>query len=102
MLPLNFVHLIIVRTSSYPRVPLIRNSIFAQNDPFSHLWSHIIMICQYSVTCRYSRRMVWIRVGVTNNDPMVIAGYFMDAIREIGSIIIYFTYIYIIVMCHNL
>ena len=42
MLALNFVHLIIECASRYPRVPLIRNSIFAWNVPFSHLRSHII------------------------------------------------------------
>ena len=40
--------LIIERASRYPPVPLIRNSIFAQNDPFSHLGSHIIPV-YYSV-----------------------------------------------------
>ena len=29
------MHLIIERASRYPRVPLIRKSIFARNDPFS-------------------------------------------------------------------
>ena len=38
---LNFVHLIIERALRYLRVQLIRNLIFARNDPFSHLWSHI-------------------------------------------------------------
>ena len=41
MLALNFVHLIIEHASRYPRVPLIRKSFFARNDPFSHLRSHI-------------------------------------------------------------
>ena len=40
MLVLNFVHLIIERASCYPRVPLIRNSIFARNVPFSQTRSH--------------------------------------------------------------
>ena len=35
------MHLIIERASRYPWVPLIRKSIFARNDPFSHLRSHI-------------------------------------------------------------
>ena len=37
--------LIIERASRYPPVPLIRNSIFARNDPFSHLGSDIIPAC---------------------------------------------------------
>ena len=35
------MHLIIERASRYPRVPLIRNSIFARNVPFSQTRSHI-------------------------------------------------------------
>ena len=38
------MHLIIERASRYPRVPLIRNSIFAQNVPFSQTRSHIYTV----------------------------------------------------------
>lgn len=34
----------------------------------------------------YSRRIIWLEVGVTNNDPEVTAGYFLDAIRVVGGV----------------
>ncbi len=33
----------------------------------------------------FSRYIVWMSVYKTNNDPSVIAGYFVDAVREIGG-----------------
>ena len=34
----------------------------------------------------YSRRIIWLEVGVTNNDPDVTAGYFLDAIHSVGRV----------------
>ena len=48
MLALYFVHLIIERASRYPRVLLIRNSIFAWNDPFSQVRSQ--MVSQFQIS----------------------------------------------------
>ena len=32
---------------------------------------------------RYSRRLVWLRVGTSNSKPAVIAFYFLSAVEEI-------------------
>ena len=34
----------------------------------------------------YSRRIIWLEIGVTNNDPDVTAGYFLDAIHSVDSV----------------
>ena len=34
----------------------------------------------------YSRRILWLEVGVTNNDPDVTAAYFLDCIRSVGGV----------------
>lgn len=36
---------------------------------------------------RFSRRIMWIHVAVTNNKPAVIAGYFADCIKALGVLI---------------
>jgi hypothetical protein len=33
----------------------------------------------------YSRRILWLEVGISNNDPAFIAKYFMDCIRQEGG-----------------
>jgi hypothetical protein len=33
----------------------------------------------------YSRRILWLHVGQSNNDPRIIAQYFVDYIRSIGG-----------------
>ena len=35
---------------------------------------------------RYSRKVLWLRVGSTNNDPKVVAAYFLDYIKEVGGV----------------
>ena len=32
----------------------------------------------------YSRRILWLRVKCTNNDPQVIAGFYIQCIKQIG------------------
>ena len=32
----------------------------------------------------YSRHILWLKVGQTNNDPKVIASYYLSCIRQIG------------------
>ena len=34
----------------------------------------------------YSRRILWLEVGCTNNNPKIIANYFTDCIRQIGGV----------------
>ena len=38
-----------------------------------------------SCLCRYSRRVIWMEVAATNNDPGVIAGYFVKAVERSGG-----------------
>jgi len=42
--------------------------------------------CIHGCIDGYSQRIVWLEVGVTNNDPDVTAGYFLDAIRSVGGV----------------
>jgi len=34
---------------------------------------------------RYSRKILWLKVASTNNDPYVIAGYFLDCVTKLGG-----------------
>ena len=34
----------------------------------------------------YSRRILWLEVGCTNNNSKIIANYFTDCIRQIGRV----------------
>ena len=53
----------------------------------------IVLILNYNITSditaallsRFSRRIMWIHVASTNNDPKVIAGYFVDCVKGIGE-----------------
>ncbi len=38
----------------------------------------------------FSRRIMWLRVGRTNNDPSVVARHFIDSIHAIGGILLNF------------
>ena len=33
----------------------------------------------------YSRRILWLKVGQTNNDPRVVISYYLSCIRQIGT-----------------
>ncbi|XP_062522376.1 uncharacterized protein LOC134197129 isoform X2 [Corticium candelabrum] len=33
----------------------------------------------------YSRRILWLQVAVTNNDPRVIAGYYTETVKNVGG-----------------
>lgn len=33
----------------------------------------------------YSRKVIWLHCVVTNNDPAVIAGYFLSSVRKLGG-----------------
>ncbi|XP_048749877.2 uncharacterized protein LOC125661760 [Ostrea edulis] len=40
----------------------------------------------HGCVCGFSRRVLWLKVGRSNNDPKVIASYFLDYIREIKGV----------------
>lgn len=42
--------------------------------------------CIHAAIDGYSRRIMWLEVGHSNNDPRLIAKYFLDYIRSVGGI----------------
>ena len=42
--------------------------------------------CIHGATDGYSRRILWLEVGPKNNDPFVIAKYYLDCVRQTGGI----------------
>ncbi|KAL5021622.1 hypothetical protein ScPMuIL_000777 [Solemya velum] len=40
----------------------------------------------HAAICGYSRRILWLRVSRTNNNPKVVATYFLNYITEIGGV----------------
>ncbi|XP_068697380.1 uncharacterized protein [Montipora foliosa] len=58
----------------------------------NHLW-HIdgydklkpFGFCVHGTMDGYSRRIMWLEVGPSNNDPSIIAQYFVDCVRQIGG-----------------
>uniref|UniRef100_K1QD53 Uncharacterized protein n=1 Tax=Magallana gigas TaxID=29159 RepID=K1QD53_MAGGI len=38
------------------------------------------------VSLRFSRRILWLRVARTNNNPKVVASYFLDYVEEIAGV----------------
>ena len=41
--------------------------------------------CIHGCIDGYSRRIMWLEVGTTNNDPAVVARYYVNCIREVGG-----------------
>ena len=33
----------------------------------------------------YSRRVMWLNVGPSNNNPALIAGYYLDCVKAVGG-----------------
>ena len=58
----------------------------------NHLW-HIdgydklkpFGFCIHGGIDGYSRRIMWLEVGPSNNDPFIVAQYFIDCVRQIGG-----------------
>ena len=42
--------------------------------------------CIHGAIDGYSRRIMWLEVGPSNNDPFVIAQYYLDCVRMTGGI----------------
>jgi len=34
----------------------------------------------------FSRRLIWLEVGTTNNNPEVITKFYLDAVKQVGSL----------------
>ena len=39
--------------------------------------------------CSFSRKVIWLEVSTTNNDPSVIAGYYLRAVEKYGNYTMY-------------
>ena len=58
----------------------------------NHLW-HIdgydklkpFGFCIHGAIDGFSRRILWLDIGYTNNDPTVISQYFVDCLRQLGG-----------------
>lgn len=63
-----------------------------QTEGPNHLW-HIdgydklkpFGFCIHGAIDGYSRRIMWLEVGPSNNDPFIIAQYYIDCVRQIGG-----------------
>lgn len=42
--------------------------------------------CIHGAICGFSRRILWLRVARTNNNPKVVASYFLDYVEEIAGV----------------
>lgn len=42
--------------------------------------------CIHGAIDGYSRRILWLEVGVTNSDPYVVANYFIKCIKKLGGV----------------
>lgn len=70
----------------------LRRRVYTSPGP-SHTW-HLdgydklkpFGLCIHGAIDGYSRKILWLEVGPTNNDPQVIAGYFMECVADVGHI----------------
>ena len=42
--------------------------------------------CIHGAIDGYSRRIMWLKVGRTNNNPRVVASYFLECVKELGGV----------------
>lgn len=42
--------------------------------------------CIHGAIDGYSRKIIWLKVGLSNNNPKVVATYFLDTIGELGFV----------------
>ena len=42
--------------------------------------------CIHGAIDGYSRRILWLEVGPTNNDPRIVAQYYTDTVRQVGGV----------------
>ena len=41
--------------------------------------------CIHRAICGYSRRILWLEIGPSNNNPKIITQYFLNYVRQIHS-----------------
>lgn len=42
--------------------------------------------CIHGAIDGYSRRIMWLKVGRSNNNPRIVASYFLDCVKELGGV----------------
>ena len=43
-------------------------------------------LCIHGAIDGYSRRILWLEVGVSNNNPRIVARYFLDCVKQLGGV----------------
>ena len=43
----------------------------------------IIIVCKFCFLSRFSRKLLWLKVSSTNNDPQVIASYYLECVSNL-------------------
>ena len=43
-------------------------------------------LCIHGAIDGYSRRILWLEVGTSNNDPRIVARYFLDCVKQVGGV----------------
>ena len=49
-----------------------------------HYCTHMTMK-YYVVIFRFSRKLLWLKVAVTNHDPRVIVHHYLDCVKNVGG-----------------
>ena len=62
---------------------------------YIYIYIYIHIACMHAcihVSCIYSfsRKLIWLNVGPTNNKPSVIANYFTDSVLHLKGLILYY------------
>jgi hypothetical protein len=47
--------------------------------------TEILQIAIHSCIDGFSRQVIWLEAGISNNNPQVIAGYFLEAVETVGG-----------------
>ena len=43
-------------------------------------------LCIHGAIDGYSRRILWLEVGPSNNNPRIVARYFLDCVKQLGGV----------------
>ena len=48
-----------------------------------YIGAHVAIVTKQ---CRFSRKVLWLEVSITNNESYVIAGYYLQAVHNYGRV----------------
>jgi len=88
---INFLYLICAGTRlSVAHWWLWQAEAFWISNTWMYRWVRLMHF--YIISCcyanSYSRRIQWLHVSTTNNDPYVIAGYYLEVVRKVGGMLV--------------